>query len=268
MPLERVTPSDPINESEAPPENQYQEIVRPTIEIQQGIPQLDSNHSLEKTLKKEPQSHDVLTSEPNGTNLLRRSKDNGMIESILEDKHNFHNEIEHNHVLALIKAHLNVRLRLQSILKGLPCPPLTNPIIMSQDYIENFEKRQLPKADSTSILHLEWYLAHKEKNPSTTAEIIPELESQIECDPISLHERNETTPEALGKTFGDLTIEELFGIYPNVPPKILVVPKSNVKIHTTKGSQVPHDHPVMAQPKCQNYSLTQRLLRSKSARLQ
>ena len=75
---------------------------------------------------------------------------------------------------------------------------------MSQDYIEYFEKRQLPKVDSTPILHLEWYLAHKEKNPSTITEIIPEVESQIECDPISLHERNETTLEALGKTFGDL----------------------------------------------------------------
>ena len=56
-------------------------------------------------------------------------------------------------------------------------PALTNPIIMSQDYIEYFEKRQLPRVDPTPILHLEWYLAYKEKNPSTTAEIIPELES-------------------------------------------------------------------------------------------
>ena len=49
---------------------------------------------------------------------------------------------------------------------------------------------------------------------------------------------------------------------------IPIVPKNNVKIHTTKGSLVPHDHPVVAQPKCQNYSLAQRLLRCKSARLQ
>ena len=117
MPLEWVNPSDPINESEAPPESQYQEIVRPTIEIQQGIPQLDPNHSLEKTLKKEPQSHDVLTSEPNGTNLLRRSKDIDVFKLMLGDKHDFHNEIEPNPILTLIKAHLNARLRLQSILK-------------------------------------------------------------------------------------------------------------------------------------------------------
>ena len=145
---------------------------------------------------------------------------------------------------------------------------MTNPTIISRDYIEYFEKRQLPRVNPTPILHLEWYVAHKEQNPSTTAEIIPELESQIECDPINLHARNETTSEDLGKTFGDLTIKELSGIGPNVPPKILIAPKSNVKIHTTKGSQVPHDHPVMAQPKCQNYYLTQRLLRCKSARLQ
>ena len=190
MPLERVNPSDSINESNTPPKNQHQELVRSCTEIQQGSPLIHPTYPLEKAIEKAPQLLDVLTNEPNGTNPLRRSKDNDMIESILEDKHNFHNEIEHNHVLALIKAHLNARLRLQSILKGLPCPPLTNPIIMSQDYIEYFEKRQLPKVDSTPILHLEWYLAHKEKNPSTTAEIIPELESQIECDPISLHEMN------------------------------------------------------------------------------
>ena len=60
---------------------------------------------------------------PIGTNPLRRSKDNGMIESILKDKHNFHNEIDSNPLLALMKAHLNARLRLQRILRGLPCRP-------------------------------------------------------------------------------------------------------------------------------------------------
>ena len=84
-----------------------------------------------------------------------------MIESILKDKHNFHNEIDSNPLLALMKAHLNARLRLQRILRGLPCPPLTNPIIMSQDHMEYFEKRQLPRVDQTPILHLEWYPAHK-----------------------------------------------------------------------------------------------------------
>ena len=146
MSLERIKPSDPINESNTPPKNQHHETVRPYTETQQGSPLIDPTYPLEKSIEKAPQLLDVLTNGPNGTNPFRRSKDNGMIESILEDKHNFHNEIDPNPVLALIKAHLNARLRLQSILKGLPCRPLTNPIIMSQDYIEYFEKRQLTKS--------------------------------------------------------------------------------------------------------------------------
>ena len=129
-------------------------------------------------------------------------------------------------------------------------------------------KDNLPRVDPTLILQLEWYLAHKKQNPSTTAEIIPELESQIKCDSIRLHERNVTTPEALGKTFGDLTIEELSGICPNVPPKIPIVPKSNAKIHTTEEIIIPQHHPVVAQPKCQLYTFAKRLSRCKSARLQ
>ena len=150
MPLERIKPSDPINESEAPLENQHQETVRPTFEIQRGSPYIGPTISLEKTLEEEPQSHDVLTSEPHRSNTFRRSNDNDIIRPILGDEHNFHNEVESSPVLALIKTHLNARLRLQSILKGLPCPPLTNPIIISRDHIEYFEKKQIPRVESPS----------------------------------------------------------------------------------------------------------------------
>ena len=84
----------------------------------------------------------------------------------------------------------------------------------SRDYIGYFGKRQVPRVEPpsqalTPILFLEWCPAHEEEDPSTAVETIPKLKDHIGCDPISLHKRNEITLEALGKTFGDLTIEEI-----------------------------------------------------------
>ena len=44
MPLERIKPSDPINESNTPPKNQRPGIIRPCTETEQGSPLIDPTY--------------------------------------------------------------------------------------------------------------------------------------------------------------------------------------------------------------------------------